>query len=77
MKYLIKSKLTKEEAKAFKGRCVTPQSFAYIEFQEGDVVDGDEYYVKKAVEAGAKAGKVIKAKKAEKTEPESEAETEK
>ena len=59
MHYLAKSNLTKDETKAFKGRCLTPQNFNCVEFKDGDIVDGEEYYVNKAVKAGAKAGKVI------------------
>lgn len=58
MEFLVKANLTHEEAKKFKGTCATPQSFSYLNFKEGDVVHGDEYYVKKAVDQGAEAGRV-------------------
>lgn len=66
MQYLVKAELTKDETKAFKGRCLTPQNFGRVTFEKGDVVEGDEYYVNKAVEQGATAGDIIKAEKPKK-----------
>ncbi len=75
MKYFVSQNLTRVQAAAFKGECLTPENFGRVVFTAEDTISGDEYYVKKAVAMGAKAGKVIKPKakakpvKVEITEP--------
>lgn len=67
MKVTIAESFTKDELakmRMAKVRPCTPQSFSAMRW-DGVEASGLEYYVDKAVEAGAEAGKKVKAPKAD------------